>query len=131
MAISLKDLIANHVRVDVGDGEEDYVKVYGLTLTDVAYFARNYSDTLAKLVDSKSDEPIDWKALLLEAPEFCVEVLSRCTREDVEIVKGIAMGLQLELLGAAWEATSIDPSMIETAVKKCLGLLSNLNKQLG
>ncbi|WAS28451.1 hypothetical protein [Vibrio phage LV6] len=131
MAISLKDLVKNAIHVPVGDAPDEYVPVYGLTLLDIAYLARHYSKTLGKLVDKTDSKEIDWKEILLDTPDFCVEVLARCTREDKEVVGQLPVGLQIELLIGAWQASSIDPAMIETAVKKCLDLLSNLSRNFG
>ncbi|QWS69918.1 hypothetical protein [Vibrio phage vB_VpS_PG28] len=127
--ITLAHLIKKTGKVEIG---EDHLEVRGLTLTNLAHLSREYAATLGKLVDKEATD-IDWKGILLETPDFCHTVIAMATEglDSVDEAEQIPVGIQIKILIEAWNLSSIDPSMIETAVKKFLGLLSSLKNDLG
>ncbi|UOX39945.1 hypothetical protein [Vibrio phage V-YDF132] len=127
--ISLENLVKKTGKVTIGD---DHLEVRGLTLLNIAKLSRSYASTLGKLVDKDADT-IDWKEILLETPEFCNQVTAMVTgnEDNPELVDLLPVGIQIDILITAWNLSSIDPAMIETAVKKFLGLLSSLKADLG
>lgn len=133
MAITLQNLVKQSRKVQVGEGEEDFLEVWGLSLLDIATLGRKYSKTLGKLVDKSEDTDIDWRAILMESPDFCHEVMAMTTRNknQLNLVKQIPIGIQIKILIESWNASAIDPEMVNTATKKFLGLLSNLQESLG
>ncbi|QHJ74655.1 hypothetical protein VH22019_00091 [Vibrio phage VH2_2019] len=127
--ITLSHLVKKTGKVTIG---EDHLEVKGLTLLNLAHLSREYASTLGKLVDKEATD-IDWKGILLETPDFCHTVIAMTTEglDAVDDAKLVPVGIQIKILIEAWNLSSIDPSMIETAVKKLLGLLSSLKNDLG
>lgn len=90
--MSLKELLGNL--------EEEYVikgvtiKIRPLTLSDIGDLLRNHKTELGELFNATKGI----KDLLADMPELAYSVIAMSIKEDIEEIKQLAIGVQLEIL---------------------------------
>lgn len=139
--VTISQLISRTKPVPINDEGTEAIEVKGLSIASIGLLYHEHKDIMTKVVTgddevskSKTDEDktdIDWTKVVDIAPEFIAKVISKGTGASIADAEQIPAGIQARLVFGIWEASAIDQSMIESAVKKVLAALVSLNTSIG
>jgi hypothetical protein len=118
----LKDIVAPKRTVTFGDST---FEVRGLCLEDLAALLENYKTELASLFDGD----VNFEVLIHQSPKFVAELIALAADEadQVDVVRKLPLGVQLESLVAAWELTGVEPEMVGNLIRRLTAGMERMN----